>query len=138
MTDPILATLALQVRQMLSDLLGALGVGEETTELRRQVLATFAFGMLFSAAMQQSLEPEQVHALLIGALRDSFGYTDEQAATFSEALIDAVSGDSRPTSNAIIHRGIDGHRQWSENDIDGLRANVTEIFEVIEDESQAT
>jgi hypothetical protein len=136
MTDPVIATLRLQIRQMLSDFLGTIGEPAETTELRRQVLATFAFGMVFAAGMGQGLEPAQVHTLLIGALEDSFGYSDEQAVVFSEALIDAVSGESRPTSNAIIHRGIDGHRQWRENDLEGLRGNIAEIFAVLEDEAR--
>lgn len=136
MTDPALATLRLQIRQMLSDLLGAIGEPEETTELRRQVLATFAFGMVFAAGMGEGLEPEQVHALVIGALKNSFGYNDAQATTFSEALIDAIRGESRPTSNAIIHRGIEGYRQWRDSELDELRANVEEIFAVLDDEAR--
>jgi hypothetical protein len=136
MTDPALATLRLQIRQMISDVLGAIGEPEETTELRRQVLSTFAFGMVFAAGMGQGLEPAQVHALVVGALEDSFGYNADQAVTFSEALIDAISGESRPTSNAIIHRGIEGYRQWSERELDELRANIAEIFAVLEDEAR--
>jgi hypothetical protein len=133
MNDAALATLRLQIRHMLSDLIGATGVGEETTELRRQVLATFAFGMVMAAGMHDNLEPEQVHALALGALVDSFGYSADQAATFAEALIEAISGDERPTSNAIIHRGIEGYGQWRANDVEALKGNVGVIFAVLEE-----
>ena len=118
---------------MLSDLLGAIGEPEETTELRRQVLGTFAFGMVLASGMASGLDPAQVHGLLLGALTDSFGYDEAQAATFAESLIDAISGSDKPTSNAIIHRGIEGYAQWHGGDLDALRANVGVVFAVLED-----
>jgi hypothetical protein len=101
---------------------------EQTTELERQVVATFAFGMVFAAGQAQQLSPPQVHALSVCVLIDAFGYSDHQAADFANHLI-AVSSDAtlQPVMNAIIHRGIDGHRQWQSKDSEGLRSNLTDV-----------
>ena len=101
----------------------------ETTELQRQVLAAFAFGMCHVVGTEHQLQSAQVHALSICMLIDCLGYSDEQAGAFSQDLIDSAAGFGNPTTEAIIHRGIDGHRQWQARDMSALRRNLGEIFE---------
>ena len=94
---------------MCTDLFASVGVPfESTTELQRQVLASFAFGMTFAVGQIEHLTPPQVHALSIAMLVDTFKYSAEQAGAFSSHLMESGSGDGNPTIQAIIHRGIDG------------------------------
>lgn len=105
---------------------------EQTTELQRQLLAAFAFGMTFAVGQSEQLTPPEVHALAMGCLMDVFEYADHQAAAFAEQLIEA-SGDrnSHPTIHDVIHRGIDGHAQWSGGKSSELRMNIKGIFRAV-------
>jgi hypothetical protein len=105
---------------------------EETSELQRQILATFAFGMIFAVGQIKKLTPPEVHALAMTCLMDVFKYADHQAVAFAEDLIAAASSrDVNDTHNAIIHRGIDGHYQWQERKVDELRENIEGIFRAL-------
>ena len=100
-----------------------------STELQRQVLATFAFGMVYHLAQLRTLTPAEVHALSIAMLMDVFRYSDHQAVSFTDQLI-SVSADAtiHATMNAIIHRGIDGYELWVKDDQVALQDNIAEIF----------
>jgi hypothetical protein len=101
----------------------------ETTERERQVIAAFAFGMVFAEGQRRQLTPPETHAVAIGLLMDVFKYADHQAADFSADLIATASNPSRhKVTNAIIHRGIDGHMQWERDDIDALTSNVADVL----------
>src|SRR5712691_10658292 len=92
-------------------LFSALGIPfEASTELRRQLLASYCFGMLFAGGRLNKLTPPDVHALTIAVLLDVFKYSQHQAVAFAEDLIQSSSGRGNPTTNAVIHRGIDGYR----------------------------
>ena len=131
--DAHLAAVRTEINTMANDLFGVIGIPfQQTSELQRQVLATFAFGMIFAAGNLKRLGPPEVHALAIACLMDVFKYADHQAMAFSKDLISAASANSRnPTTTSIIHRGIDGHRQWQQKNLDDLRANVEGIFRTL-------
>jgi hypothetical protein len=102
----------------------------ETTELDRQVVATFAFGMIYARGRLENLSPAQVRANTLWCLAHIFEYSEQQALDFAEHLIDAAVDEQRqPVQNAIIHRGIDGHNQWERSDTDRLRSNLMEIIQ---------
>jgi hypothetical protein len=131
MTDGELAPRRRQNAAMARSLFDVIDVPfEQTSELERQVIATFAFGMVYAAGQTQQLSPPQVHALSICVLMDAFGYSDHQASDFTAHLI-AVSADEgqQPVMNAIIHRGIDGHQQWQSGNTERLKANLTDVLE---------
>src|SRR5579864_8208114 len=83
----------------------ALGVQPDScTELQREVVGAFVFGML-SADGMTSLLPEAVTLL-----REEVGYAPDSGAQFAEELIRAVSDPKyHDTLYAIVHRGVDGH-----------------------------
>jgi hypothetical protein len=128
-----LAPVRAEIDAMANELFGVIGVPfEQTSELQRQVLAAFAFGMIFAEGNLKGLRPPEVHALVILCLTDVFKYAAHQAAPFGADLISAASTNSRNrTTNAIIHRGIDGHRQWQQKDLDGLKANIEGILRTL-------
>ena len=71
MTD--MKALRSSIANMCADLVAAAGVPfGSTTELQRQVLASFAFGMTFAAGQTEHLTPPEVHALSITMLMDAF------------------------------------------------------------------
>jgi hypothetical protein len=129
MTDQ-LVSLRDDVNSMAGELLRAIGIPfEQTSELQRQVLAAFAFGMIYGLGRRKALPPPVVHALVIACLMDVFKYTDHQATAFSGTLISATSsGNANRTMNAIIHRGIDGHSQWEREDLIGMKGNIEAVF----------
>jgi hypothetical protein len=131
--DQRLVPVRREIAVMASELFGVIGVPfEQTSELQRQILASFAFGMIFAIGQIKRLSPPDVHALAICCLRDVFKYADHQAIAFSSDLIaHASSNDPNDTHNAIIHRGIGGHCQWQQKQTEQLRANIEGIFEAL-------
>ena len=121
------------IAEMSAQLFVTIGIPfEETTEQQRQLLAAFAFGMIFAAGQLVNLTPPEVHALAISALMDVFHYSDHQATAFANELIGASADRSvHPTIHAIIHRGIDGHRQWQQSQTEALRKNIQDIFDAM-------
>ena len=128
--DAPLQAIRAEVARMTESLFGLVGIPfGNTTELQRQLLAAFAFGMTFAVGQMRKLSPPDVHAITIAYLMDVFRYPDHQAATFANDLIAAAQNeDHHPTINAIIHRGIDGHAQWERGNHDDLRTNINDIF----------
>jgi hypothetical protein len=122
-----------EIADMADQLFDVVGIPfEQTSELQRQLLAVFAFGMIFAIGQLGRLTAPEVHALVLCCLMDVFRYADHQAAAFAEELIAAASHQNHhSTKNAIIHRGIDGHRQWQQGQTDNLRANIAEIFRAV-------
>ncbi|MGN6369899.1 MAG: Imm48 family immunity protein [Phycisphaerae bacterium] len=122
-----------EIAVMASDLYTVIGVPfERTSELQRQILATFAFGMIFAVGQLRRLSPPEVHVLAIACLMDVFKYADHQAAAFSaDLIVHASSKNPKDTHKAIIHRGIDGHRQWQQKQNDQLKINIEGIFEAL-------
>lgn len=105
---------------------------ESTTELERQILATFTFGAIHAQSILNHLSPSDVHALAIFTFITEFRYSSEQARAFIDHLIQVSTNENiNPTTNAIIHRGIDGHKQFFATDLPNLKKNLTEIFNVI-------
>ena len=123
-----------EITGMAGDLFDVIGIPlEQTSELQRQILATFAFGMVFAVGQVRRLSPPDVHALAICCLIDVFHYADHQAGAFSTDLVaHASSRDPNDTHKAIIHRGIDGHCQWQQKQVDQLRANIAGIFKALQ------
>jgi hypothetical protein len=126
--DPM-ARLGRDVVTMATHLFDAVEIPfERTSEVQRQVLAAFAFGIVNAAGMKERLAPPEVHALAIVVLTRVFRYSPEQAAAFAQDLIKATSPQHHRTTNAIIHRGIDGHMQWERRDLGELRMNVSDVL----------
>lgn len=119
--------------QMAAELFGIVGIPfEQTSELQRQILAAFAFGMVFAACRMRQLPPPDVQALGICRLTDVFHYSGDQAAAFSARLISAASSkDPTDTMRSIIHRGIDGQNQWQQKRHDQLKANIDGILKAL-------
>lgn len=106
---------------------------EETSELQRQLLSAFAFGMVYADGQIKGLSPADVHGLTIFMLQDVFNYSADQACEFSVLLIAAASDSSvHSIINAVIHRGIQGHYQWEENKNSLLKENIEEIFNEVQ------
>jgi hypothetical protein len=120
-----------EIASMASELFDAIGLPfEQTSELQRQILASFAFGMIFAVGQIKRLSPPEVHALAICCLVDVFKYAKHQAVALSSDLIAHVSShDPDDTHKAIVHRGIDGHYQWQHEQTEQLRANIEHIFQ---------
>jgi len=102
-----------------------------TSELQRQICGAFLFGLAFAHSETHGLQPAEVHALAITMLQDLLAYSVEQAGSFSSRLIEASGSGTNDTMNAIIHRGIDGYRQITTGQHDGLRQNLLGIFDTL-------
>lgn len=106
---------------------------EATTELQRQILATFSFGMLNAIGSINKLTPSDVHALTLIMLEESFNYSNKQSVAFADDLIKAAAcGDPNNTHKAIIHRGINGHYHYINGELDKIKENILNIFEILE------
>lgn len=104
----------------------------DTTELQRQLLASFVFGVLYAAGRERELNPAEIHALSILSLQDSFYYSLEQAADFTDLLIEAASNENvNNVMNAIIHCGIQGYYQFKNENYIALKGNVESILKEV-------
>jgi hypothetical protein len=118
--------------EMAQELFSVVGIPfEKTTELQRQLLAAFSFGMLFALGQFNKLTAAEIHGLGICVLMDVFKYSDHQASAFAEDLVKSASGRGNATTNAIIHRGIDGHLQWEKGLTSDLKRNIEDIFRAV-------
>ncbi|MBT2288298.1 hypothetical protein J7E73_03935 [Paenibacillus albidus] len=109
---------------------------EETNEIERQIIAVFCFGGVHAIAHREGLTPPEAHGLIIALLIRKFGYSPEQAAAFAENLIQSTAPQKQDVMNAIIHRGIDGHRQYQHEDYEGLRHNITEVLIAVQEDNE--
>jgi hypothetical protein len=122
-----------RIARMGSDLFDVIDIPfEQTTELQRQLLAAFCYGMVFAVGRIERLSPPDVHALAISCLVDVFKYSAAQAGSFSQHLINASLDKAvHPTINTVVHRGIDGHKQWEGGQREVLRENIYGVFEAV-------
>jgi hypothetical protein len=121
-----------QIAKMASGLFSVVGLPfEKTSELQRQVLAAFAFGMGFAAGQLEELSPPEVHALALIMLMDVYHYSDHQAAVFAQELINSTGNRGNSTTNAIVHRGIEGHALWQQGELAQLKANLEGVFKAV-------
>lgn len=122
---------SLAVRQMFQQTVDVLDDVNDEDEMERQAFGIFVFGMMNSLAQQMQATPVQVQAETIAFLTQALGYSPQQAMDFSMLIIQATKEENNPNWNAIIHRGIEGHRQLQQGQKKELDHNFKEIMEVL-------
>lgn len=132
--DVILGAAAHELEQMVEQVCELIGTPlAETTELQRQVLAAFGFGAVYSITHRDRLAEPQAHALSIRMLIKPFNYSEQQAVDFADDLIRVASNEEvHPVMNTIIHRGINGHIQFTQEDHEALARNIQEIMGAVQ------
>jgi hypothetical protein len=98
---------------------------DKTSELERQILAVYLFGMADGLRQKEKLErtPLQIETDMTAVLMTIFRYSLPQAQEFVKGMIsDLQSNDRNNTIYAIIHRGLDGYFAYC----DGKKAEVVE------------
>lgn len=108
--------MAKEVVEMYSETIGVRF--ENTTELERQIIAVYVFGM--ADGVRQNSEVEIPHVKIIStfvvALNIVFEYSIEQAQTFAYNITKSLQErDDSDTYVAIVHRGLDGYLLWQQN-----------------------
>lgn len=103
----------------------------ETSEVIRQVAAAFVFGFINAYALEQELTPPHVHGIIMSVLVQKFNYSDQQSVDFAKMLIEATKKENNPTTNAIIHYGINSYYQYKANNIDALISNFYNVLSKI-------
>ncbi len=91
---------------------------EQITELERQILATYLFGMFDGVRQNNNIDitPNQMAENVSDILVSVFKYSKSQAEVFVNEMIgDLQSNDSQNTSYTIIHRGLEGYYTWGKN-----------------------
>jgi hypothetical protein len=111
----------------------ALGIQPDScTDLQREIVGAFVFGMLSADGMIALLPQPVVHATAVTLLREEVGYSPDSAARFAEELIRVASDPKyHDTLYAILHRGVDGHAQWRSGNLTDLQANLRNVCEIV-------
>lgn len=118
-----------ELTAMAKSLLGATdAVFDEASQLEQALVGTFLFGMISAHGMLHKLSQADVHALSLIVFTDVLHYTPETASAATQECINAAAPGYHDTMNAILHRGIDGHRQYLSKDISGLGQNMNSIL----------
>ncbi|MCB1207664.1 MAG: hypothetical protein KDN18_25655 [Verrucomicrobiae bacterium] len=101
---------------------------DSSSQLEQALTATFLFGMIFAHGSTHGMQPHEVHALSLVVFQDTLHYSDAAAAEGVQQAISASTPGYHNTMHAIIHRGIDGHRQYVEGDRAGLGENIQSVL----------
>mgnify|MGYP004505511423 FL=1 len=118
--------------RMANDLFKILEINlEETSEMERQVIAAFLFGMINAYALDEKINPPKVHGTMIGILINEFKYSEKQACEFVQILINSSSREYHPTMYTIIHRGIKAYYDYKEAKEKEVYDNLTYIIDII-------
>ncbi len=102
---------------------------EQITELERQILATYLFGMFDGVRQNNNIDitPNQIAINISDILVSVFRYSKNQAESFvNEMIEDLQSNNSKNTSYAIIHRGLEGYYNW-DNSKDKVIKDIIQI-----------
>jgi hypothetical protein len=119
-----------QARRMAAHLLAAAEIDfDQSDKLTQALIGTFLFGMLSAQAMTAGRAVDEAYNVAIDVFEDVLHYTPEAAREGVQQCIEATTPGVHPSMHAIVHRGIDGHLQYTSNDINGLRLNIKSIFE---------
>ena len=100
-------------------------------EMERQIIAAYIFGMLHAKAIQESVSPLEVQAIMIRIGIEELGYSPDAATQMTQFVIDATDREFHPTVNAIIHRGIEAFRFYVEGETDLLKEDFDSILKAI-------
>ena len=118
--------------RMTNDLFKILEISlEETSELERQIISAFAFGMINAYAIDEKIEQPIVHGIMIGVLINEFKYSEKQASEFTQVLINSTDREYHPTMYTIIHRGIQAYYDYKEDKEKEVYDNLTYIIDTI-------
>jgi hypothetical protein len=112
-----------------AQLLTASGIHFDTaTPIEQALLGTFLFGMLYAEGMVARHSPTEIREAAIGVFEDTLHYTPQAATEGIENCIQATAPNAHETMRAIIHRGIEGHRQAASGDNSGLAQNIGDVL----------
>ena len=123
-----------KIHEMARQLCGLIQVPiENTSESQRQVLATFAFGMVWGVADAEELKYPDIYGFGLTMLTDVFKYSIHQAVRFMNLLVKCSSPTDCPNAavNAVMYHGVEGYRQWGAGDSEALQANLQHVLEAI-------
>lgn len=104
---------------------------DNTTELERQVLATFCFGMVNAIVFTKELNQLQTHSITTSLLTSIFLYSEEQSEEFTQELINSTDESYHPVMFSIIRRGLDGYHQYVRNEENQLKDNITDVLAIV-------
>lgn len=123
---------AIYSSRMTNDLFKILEINlEETSEIERQIISAFAFGMVNAYALDEKIEQPKVHGTMIGILINEFKYSEKQACEFTQTLINSTDREYHPTMYTIINRGIQAYYDYKEAKEKEVYDNLTYIMDTI-------
>ncbi len=104
---------------------------DQATELQRQILAAFAFGLIYSAAQENELNVSEAQVLAVTVFQNSLQYEAEEAEEFVELLIEASSdSEVSPGITALIFQGIDGYTAWVSGSRSELKVELQQTLTI--------
>jgi hypothetical protein len=119
-----------QLNTMATALLSVSGLDfDHATQLEQALIGTFLFGIIQTHGMFNGLTPPEIHALALLVFKDSLHYTDSAAAQGVQECINATRPEYHPTMNEIVHRGVDGHKQYLDGNMVALQTNLISILD---------
>ncbi|WP_413367389.1 Imm48 family immunity protein [Lysinibacillus sp. 3P01SB] len=126
------STFAGEASEMVAAIFNMLDIyTEELTELERQIISAFSFGMINGAAMEEGADPMTVQGTMAGVLIRQFGYSENQAVDFMQQLIESTNREFHPTMYVIIHRGLEGYYDYRDQQYSLVHENLTDIIDTI-------
>lgn len=104
---------------------------KDITEMERQIISSFLFGMLNGEALEKKINPPELKGILISILINKFKYSEKQSVEFSQNLINSMDRKYNPTMYVIIHKGLEAYYDYKENKNNEIYNNLTYIIDTI-------
>ncbi|MEA3209535.1 MAG: hypothetical protein QOE70_2592 [Chthoniobacter sp.] len=101
---------------------------DKGSALEQALVGTFIFGMIQTHGMLNGLQPAEIHAVALTVFENTLHYTNAAAVQGVQECINATDPNYHKTMHAILHRGIDGHKQYLDGNTDGLGENIQSIL----------
>lgn len=107
---------------------------ENISELERQVLSVYFFGMADVLRQKTALgsNANEIALIIMNTLVNVFKYSKDQAEQFFDSMIENLqSKDPNNTQYVIIHRGVDGYFAWEKGEKINVIKDVCQIVNLL-------
>ncbi|WP_252247253.1 Imm48 family immunity protein [Clostridium sp. ZBS4] len=101
---------------------------EDTTEFDKQILSILSFGMINAYAMEEKISVDIVNITSEYVLIKVFKYSNEQAHTFLEKMIEGTRKEKNPVYYHIIHQGIEMFYEYGKYEKDAMFDRIIKIY----------
>lgn len=122
----------IECNKLLGDLFDILEVElEELTEQEKELIIAYSFGMISVMAEENQVNEEIKCSMFEKIIKEVFKYSNEEAKTILQKLIESVEKDRNGAFNIMIHQGKYIYPQYKLKNYNEIYDRLTNMIDVI-------